>query len=149
MTTTNRKVLYLAQGAVIAALYTVLTYAAASLNLAYGAVQFRFSEALTVLPVFTPAAILSYMLRNICVKGVPLLSLLPPAICNALIIGWEVSCLSEAGAFHLTYFNAAAFWPNALSVGAGELAVCVVLGLPLILLLQKSGADKKIFQLAH
>lgn len=38
MTTTNRKVLYLAQGAVIAALYTVLTYAAASLNLAYGAV---------------------------------------------------------------------------------------------------------------
>lgn len=179
MTTTNRKVLYLAQSAVIAALYTVLTYVAAALNLAYGPVQFRFSEALTVLPVFTPAAIpglalgcllsnlmsplgivdwafgtgatllaaiLSYMLRKICVGRVPVLSLLPPAVCNALIIGWEISCLSEAGAFHFSYFNPAVFWPNALSVGAGELAVCLVLGLPLILLLQKSGADKKIFR---
>ena len=179
MTTTNRKVLYLTQSAVIAALYTVLTYVAAALNLAYGPVQFRFSEALTVLPVFTPAAIpglalgcllsnlmsplgivdwvfgtgatllaaiLSYMLRKICVGRVPVLSLLPPAVCNALIIGWEISCLSEAGAFHFSYFNPAVFWPNALSVGAGELAVCLVLGLPLILLLQKSGADKKIFR---
>lgn len=179
MTTTNRKVLYLAQGAVIAALYTVLTYVAAALNLAYGPVQFRFSEALTVLPVFTPAAIpglalgcllsnlmsplgivdwvfgtgatllaaiLSYMLRKICVGRVPVLSLLPPAVCNALIIGWEISCLSEAGAFHFSYFNPAVFWPNVLSVGVGELAVCLVLGLPLILLLQKSGADKKIFR---
>lgn len=179
MTTTNRKVLYLAQGAVIAALYTVLTYVAAALNLAYGPVQFRFSEALTVLPVFTPAAIpglalgcllsnlmsplgivdwvfgtgatllaaiLSYMLRKICVGRVPVLSLLPPAVCNALIIGWEISCLSEAGAFTSVTFNPAVFWPNALSVGAGELAVCLVLGLPLILLLQKSGADKKIFR---
>ena len=74
------------------------------------------------------------------------MSLLPPAVCNALIIGWEISCLSEAGAFHFSYFNPAVFWPNALSVGAGELAVCLVLGLPLILLLQKSGADKKIFR---
>ncbi len=54
---TTRKVRFLAQGAVIAALYAVLTYVAAAMNLAYGAVQFRFSEALTVLPVFTPAAV--------------------------------------------------------------------------------------------
>ena len=38
-------------------LTAVLTYVAAALNLAYGPVQFRFSEALTVLPVFTPAAV--------------------------------------------------------------------------------------------
>ncbi len=54
---TGGKVRFLAQGAVIAALYAVLTYLAAAMNLAYGAVQFRFSEALCVLPVFTPAAI--------------------------------------------------------------------------------------------
>lgn len=52
----TKKVRFLAQGAVIAALYAALTYAAAALNLAYGGVQFRFSEALTILPAFTPAA---------------------------------------------------------------------------------------------
>lgn len=54
---TTKNVRFLTQAAMIAALYAVLTYAAAAVNLAYGAVQFRFSEALTVLPVFTPAAI--------------------------------------------------------------------------------------------
>ena len=53
---TNRT-LYLARGAVIAAAYAVLTLAAAAWNLAYGPVQFRFSEALTVLPMFTGAAV--------------------------------------------------------------------------------------------
>lgn len=53
----TRRVRSLALSAVIAAMYAVLTYAAAALNLAFGPVQFRFSEALTVLPVFTPAAI--------------------------------------------------------------------------------------------
>ena len=33
----------LVKGAVIAALYTALTYVAAAINLAYGGVQFRFS----------------------------------------------------------------------------------------------------------
>ena len=47
----------LALGGVIAALYVVLTYFAAVLNLANGAIQVRFSEALTILPVFTSAAI--------------------------------------------------------------------------------------------
>ncbi len=51
------KVHFLVQAAVIAGLYAILTFAAAALNLAYGPVQFRFSEALTILPVFTPAAI--------------------------------------------------------------------------------------------
>ena len=48
---------FLVEAAVIAALYTVLTYLAVAMNLAYGPIQFRFSEALTILPVFTPAAI--------------------------------------------------------------------------------------------
>ena len=67
---TSKKVRFLALGAVIAALYAVLTYVAAAVNLAYGPVQFRFSEALTVLPVFTPAAIpgltLGCVIANLC-----------------------------------------------------------------------------------
>lgn len=53
----NSRALYVAQGGVIAALYVVLTVTAAQFDLASGAVQVRISEALTVLPVFTPAAI--------------------------------------------------------------------------------------------
>ena len=47
--------LYLVHGAVIAALYVVLTMLVAPI--AFGPIQFRFSEALTILPFFTPAAI--------------------------------------------------------------------------------------------
>ena len=45
------------QAAMIAAIYVVLTYIANALGLANYAVQVRFSEALTILPYFTPAAI--------------------------------------------------------------------------------------------
>lgn len=53
----NQKVSYLVHAAAIAALYVVLTQLAAALGLASYAVQVRFSEALTILPFFTPAAI--------------------------------------------------------------------------------------------
>lgn len=43
--------------ALIAALYAGLTYMSAVFGLSYGALQFRFSEALTVLPVFCPSAV--------------------------------------------------------------------------------------------
>lgn len=52
-----KKTKFITQGAVIAAMYTVLTAVSASVGLASGAVQIRLSEALTVLPYFTPAAI--------------------------------------------------------------------------------------------
>lgn len=65
----SNRVLYLAQGAVIAASYTVLTYLAGLAGLAFGPVQFRFSEALTILPIFTSAAVpgltLGCLLSNI------------------------------------------------------------------------------------
>ena len=51
----QNKVTFIAYGAVIAALYVVLTLPFASFAL--GVVQFRFAEALTILPYFTPAAI--------------------------------------------------------------------------------------------
>lgn len=154
----------------IAAGYTVLTLLATMLNLAYGPVQFRFSEALTVLPVLTPAAVpglavgcllsnlwssmgaldiifgtaatllaalTTYMVRNIRVKGIPILAPLPPVLFNALIVGVEITIVSPGG------FVFPAFLANALSVGLGELAVCYVLGLPLLVALEKAmGAYK-------
>lgn len=174
---TSKQVRLLAQGAVIAALYSVLTYAAAAVNLAYGPVQFRFSEALTVLPVFTPAAIpglaLGCFLSNLASplgivdwifgtaatllaavgtraaakvewKGLPLLAPLPPVLANTVIVGLEVACLSDAG-FAWSNFSWAAFGAGALSVGLGELVVCYVLGLPLLIALRRSGAADKIF----
>ena len=53
----NKKVLFITQGAVIAAIYVVLTYIVSLLGLTNGVIQVRLSEALTILPVFTPAAI--------------------------------------------------------------------------------------------
>ena len=51
----NKGTHFLVQGAAIAAVYVVLTLIFAPLS--FGEVQIRFSEALTVLPFFTPAAI--------------------------------------------------------------------------------------------
>lgn len=47
----NKKVKFIVDAAVIAALYVVLTYLAAAFNLSSGVIQVRFSEALTILPV--------------------------------------------------------------------------------------------------
>ena len=72
----NKKVLFLTQSAIIAALYTVLTVLAGSLNLASGVIQIRFSEALTILPAFTPAAIpglfIGCLISNILTGCMPL-----------------------------------------------------------------------------
>ena len=54
---TRHSILFLVQAAMIAALYIVLTALAAGFDLASGAIQVRFSEVLTVLPFFTPAAV--------------------------------------------------------------------------------------------
>lgn len=51
----NLNVLFMAQAAMIAAIYVVITLVFAPFG--YGEVQVRLSEALTILPVFTPAAI--------------------------------------------------------------------------------------------
>ena len=53
----NQKLKFITQAALIAALYVVLTHLSNILGLASNAVQVRFSEALCVLPFFTPAAI--------------------------------------------------------------------------------------------
>ena len=140
---TSKKVRFLALGAVIAALYAVLTYVAAAVNLAYGPVQFRFSEALTVLPVFTPAAIpgltlgcvianlgsplgvvdwvfgplatllaalATYLVRDVKVKGLPILAPLPPVITNVVIVGFELAWPLRRGDLWLGELHLGCFW---------------------------------------
>lgn len=164
---------YIAQAAVIAALYAALTYAASVFNLAYGSIQFRFSEALTVLAVFTPAAIpgltigclignlgspfgildivlgtlatflaayFTYVTRKAGGKLGYAIAPVLSTVFNAVIIGIEIAVFLPEG------ISWAGFAISALQVGVGELAVCCVLGIPLRILLEKSGAAKRIFK---
>ena len=66
----------LTQGAAIAALYVVLTLIANAFGLANYAIQVRFSEALTILPIFTPIAIpglfVGCIISNILTGALPL-----------------------------------------------------------------------------
>lgn len=55
----NKGTQFLTEAAVIGAIYVVLTLLFAPLS--YGEIQIRFSEALTILPFFTPAAIRGYL----------------------------------------------------------------------------------------
>lgn len=161
------------QGAVIAALYTVLTLLAAAANLAYGPVQFRFSEALTILPVFTPAAVpglaLGCLLSNIwsgygvadMVFGT--LATLLAAIATRMARNIRIKNIPYLAPLPPVLINAvivglelailspggfvwATFWSIALSIGVGELVICYVLGLPLAAALERTGASNKIFK---
>lgn len=51
----RERITYIVMAATIAAIYFVLSMALAPIS--YGLVQFRISEAMTILPLFTPAAI--------------------------------------------------------------------------------------------
>jgi len=146
-----------AVGAIIAAVYAAATYAAAAFGLAYGNVQFRFSEALCVLPAFTPLAIpgltVGCFLGNI---GSPYGMI--DVICGtsatliAAILGYMVRNIKWKGipflvplpavlvnavivGLEITVFapspTPAVFLISALEVGIGQLVVCYALGLPL------------------
>jgi len=156
----RRSVLFLAQAAVIAALYAGLSYVTPEF-LKFGNVQFRVSEALTLLPVLTPAAIpgltigcvltnlsspdlgvldiafgslatllaalCTYWLRKITVKGWPVLAAIPPVLFNAVII--------SAMLWHVLRFP---FWLSAGQIALSQFVICFGLGLPLVALLKKT-----------
>ena len=72
----NKKaILYLTRGAMIAACYVVLTYVANLFGLANGAIQFRISEALCILPIFLPEAVpglfIGCLISNLITAGNP------------------------------------------------------------------------------
>ena len=82
----KEKVLFLTQAAMIAALYVVLTLVFQAIS--FGEIQVRIAEALTILPVFTPAAVpglfIGCLIGNV-IGG----SILPDIIfgCLATLIG--------------------------------------------------------------
>ena len=72
----NRKeiTLYTTRGALIAAMYVVLTLLSSVLGLSSGVIQFRFSEALCILPIFMPEAVpglfIGCLISNLLANGV-------------------------------------------------------------------------------
>ncbi len=150
----------IAQAAVIAALYAALTVFI--MPASYGVMQFRISEALTVLPAFTPVAIpglfigcvvanlvspvgmidvvvgsAATLIAAVCsylLRDHKLLVPLPPVIANAVLVGLELYYYYNVN-FSLP---ACMFW-----VGLGEAGACYLLGYPLMLMLEK---HKNIFE---
>ena len=154
----NRKrSLYVTKAGIIAALYVVLTWVSSVLGLASGVIQCRFSEALCILPVFTPAAIpgvtVGCIISNLLAGGALLdvvfgsiatligafgtylfrkrsmyIAPLFPIFANTLIIP-HILKLVYGFEGTVLYFTATVF--------AGEVISCAVLGIPLMMLLKK------------
>lgn len=160
----KNKTNFLVLGGLIAAIYAVATYFAAAMGLAYGGIQFRLSEALTILPVFTPAAIpgliIGCFIGNI---GSPfgmidvLLGTFATAfaaLCTYLtrkitfkkipllafvfpVIFNAIIVGTEVAWFLPKGFSLLGFLVSAIQVAAGEFVVCFGLGIPFYLLTKK------------
>lgn len=151
----SKKLVFICQAAVIAALYVVLTYVFSVF--ASGVIQVRVSEALTVLPAFTPAAIpglvIGCLLSN-TLTGCVLLDIIfgsvatligalgsyalrrhtwlvpiPPIVSNMIIVPFVL---------RFAYGATDAFPFMIATVGAGEIISCYLLGMILY------GALKKV-----
>lgn len=157
----TKKSVNLTQAAMIAALYVVLTQIAHMMGLDSHAIQLRFSEALTILPFFTPAAIpglfIGCILANFFAGCLPWdivfgslatllgalgtyslrkfrwLAPLPPIIANTVIVPFVLAYVYKFEG-SIPYFM--------LTVGIGELLSCGVLGM-----LFMSALDKHAKQL--
>ena len=145
----NKGTHFLVQGAAIAAVYVVLTLVFAPLS--FGEVQIRFSEALTVLPFFTPAAIpglfVGCIIANLLGGAIPVdiifgsiatligafftyqlrnknrfIAPLPPIIANTVIVPFVLR-YGYGVALPIPFMM--------LTVGVGEVVGCGVLGLVL------------------
>lgn len=152
-------VIYLTRAGVIAALYVALTYLSFFMGLSSGIIQFRLSEALCVLPLFMPEAVvgvtLGCFIANL-VTGCAVwdivfgalatligalgaylmrrvkfyaLSTLPTIFSNALIIPFILMYV---------YGEVGSFWFFFLTVGAGEIVCAGVLGTVLAMTLKKA-----------
>ena len=147
----------------IAALYVGLTYIASLMGLSSGVIQVRFSEALCILPIFTPAAIpglfIGCLLANTLTGAViwdiifgsiatllgaiftrilrkkPFLATIPPVISNMIIVPLVLM---------YAYQVPDAWWFLVLTVGAGEVISCMILGYLLYRVLKK---HERIFSL--
>lgn len=172
----TKSTVYIVQAAVIAALYATLTILQNTLlpGTASAAIQFRVAEVLTILAVFTPAAIPGLTIGCV-IANISSLSVLGP---YDMIFGSLASLLASVLMYLLRNKRlfklpvAAALMPalaNGIIVGfeiefffveggfhfgdfllqggcvaLGELGVLIVLGLPLARLIEKQGFDKKL-----
>lgn len=167
----KRKTDFVVKSAVIAAIYAGLTYFAAILNVAYGGIQFRFSEALTILAVFSPAAIpgltIGCFLGNIT-SPYGLVDIVCGTLATlvAAVLSYktrnikfrELPLLSalfpvisnaiivglEITLFMPEEFAFKAFLISAFQVGFGELVMCYGLGIPLYKVIKRLKLDKKL-----
>ena len=160
----NKSVSFLCQGAMIAAIYVVLTYVFAPFS--FGEVQVRISEALTILPLFTPAAIPGLFVG--CLVG----NILGGAILPDIIFGSLATLIGAAGTYYLrnkspylaplppilsntvivpfvlryAYSIALPIPFMMLTVGVGEVISCGVFGMIVYKALEK---HKSIFRIAN
>lgn len=148
-----RKSKLLARGAMIAAAYVALTYLQNTIfpNSASFAIQFRASEALCVLSLFTPAAIpglaVGCLLFNLSYAMAlpldPLMGTLATFLAtgsmyllrNIKLKGWPLPALLMPALFNallvgweLEIYIGGGFWLNAIYVAIGEAAVLLTLG---------------------
>ena len=150
----SKNTMFLVQAATIGAIYVVLTLLFAPLS--YGEVQVRFSEALTILPYFTPAAIpglfVGCILSNLLGGAIPVdiifgsiatligavgtymlrkhpwVAPLPPILANTVIVPFVLK---------YAYGTEGMLWYFMLTVGLGEVIVCGVLSSLLRVALKK------------
>jgi len=80
------------------------------------------------------AAFAMWKTRNVRVKGYPLPGMLMPALCNALLVGWELSVYIGGG-----------FLMNAVYVAIGEAAILLTLGTALYYVIEKRHLGEKLF----
>lgn len=155
--------LSLVQAAMIAAIYVVLTFIANAFGLANHVIQVRFSEALTILPFFTPAAVPGLFI------GCLLSNILTGCALPDIIFGSLATLIGAAGTYALRKWKWCApvcpiiantvivplilmygyglllegFSPlqcygyYCLTVGIGEVISCGILGMILLTALQK------------
>ena len=156
--------------AVVAAIYVALCLGLAPFS--YGAIQVRVAEALCLLPIFGPEYILgvtlgcalanllgstmidvvfgtlatflaclcTYAVRRWRVGGLAVPAAVPPVLWNAVIVGTEIAVF-----FSDTPATPALILANALSVGAGEIISCGVLGVALVRLIELNPRLRQVF----
>ena len=113
---------------------------AAVVGLTVGCFLFNLSYAHTMfldILVGTGATLLAtggmYLSRRWTVKGYPLLGMLLPAVCNGVLVGWELDLYMGGG-----------FWLNALYVALGEAIVLLTLGTALFYALKVRHLDERL-----
>lgn len=166
----NKKTRFITHAALIAAAYVALTYLQNFLfpDSASFAIQFRASEALCVLALFTPAAIpglsIGCFLFNISFAGALPLDFLIGTLATFLAVGGMYLCrnvtvkgypllamllpgISNAilVGWELDLYIGGGFWFNALCVAIGEFAVLLTLGTVLFYTMKARHLDTRLF----